>query len=215
MGLDITVRKILKERPKDKKNKDYFRMLDEEGNGTYDRLGFPEWTKQYEQEVEETWYDWEKYKEQTGFDIDQWAVSMECVGKDGYMEVRPIECVPPDYDEEHPEKYEEFWENVELKRIYWKDVPTKKVKIKVLFWKEIGYQRKGLNGKFYKDYEDGRIGYYVWSKKELERYRKDYCDRKHKAEWCGDKITIDPKRSFKENIIDNFTEGEDVVTFSW
>ena len=215
MGLDITVYKILKERPKDKNNKDYFRMLDDEGNGTYDRRGFPEWTKQYEQEVEETWYDWEKYKEQTGFDIDQWAVSMECGGKDGYMEVRPIECVPPDYDEEHPEKYEEFWDNVEIKKVYWRDVPKKKVKIKVLFRKEVGYQRKGLNGKFYKDYDEGKIGYYVWSKKELERYKKDYCDRKHKADWCGDKITIDPKRSFKENIIDNFTEGEDVVTFSW
>lgn len=209
MGLDINVCRILKERPAGKNNGHYFRMIDEDGDdGSYSRRGFPDWTKQYEQEITETWFDWDKYKADTGFDIMDWNVHMERLGNDGYMEVYPKSCVPPTYDENHPEEYDNFWDNLETKRIYYKDVPKKKVQVKVLFYEHVGYQRRGLNARFYEDYMDGKIGYFVWTKKELLRYVKDYCDKKTKTNGG-------PKRQFKENIIDSFVEGQDVVTFSW
>ena len=75
--------------------------------------------------------------------------------------------------------------------------------MKVLYTEEVGYQRKGLNGKFYDDYEEGKIGYYVWDKKELERYKQDYCD------------SDEAKDNFQHNIIDKFVDGEYVARFSW
>lgn len=97
-------------------------------------------------------------------------------------------------------------------------VPLYKKKIKILYIEEIGYQRKGLNNKFYQDYNDGKIGYYVWSKKELQRYKKDYCDKAHEHVWAnGEKSGIidRPKLEFQRNIIDNFIDGECVATFWW
>lgn len=78
MGLDICVRKILKE-PENRE--DYFRLIDDDGN--YDRRGMPEWTKPFESEVVESWYDWKKYREETGIDIDQCEWCGESYGKDG------------------------------------------------------------------------------------------------------------------------------------
>ena len=62
---------------------------------------------------------------------------------------------------------------------------------------ELLFNEKGID---WNDYEDGKIGYYVWTKEELERYKKEYA--------------VEPYE-FQRNIIDNFTEGEDVVTFDW
>ena len=62
---------------------------------------------------------------------------------------------------------------------------------------------KGCNGNFYADYDADKIGYFVWSKSELERYKEDYCD------------TEETKEYFQHNIIDKFEEGKDCVTFDW
>ena len=82
-------------------------------------------------------------------------------------------------------------------------VPTYNKTISIIGYEEVGYQRKGLNGIFYDDYEKHKIGYYVWSKKELERYKQDYCN------------SDDEKKDFQENIINKFIEGECCVTFDW
>ena len=33
-----------------------------------------------------------------------------------------------------------------------------------------------LNGNFYADYDADKIGYFVWYKSELERYKAYYCN---------------------------------------
>ena len=173
MGLDISVYKITKE-----KTNNYFRLIDD--NLNYDN-DFPEWTKDYENEIVESFYDWDKYKEITGIDINNYDIGMISGGKDGYFK-----C------------YKKYNHNNEI-IIKFADVPEKKVNIKVLYRNEVGYQRKGLNNQFYSDYCDGKIGYYVWDKAELKRYKTDYADNAEK---------------FQKNIIDNFDETC-VCTFDW
>ena len=97
-------------------------------------------------------------------------------------------------------------------------VPVYDKEISVIFYEEIGYQYKGLNSKFYEDYENGKIGYFVWDKKELQRYKKEYCDKVHEYVFPNDKKSGEiahPKFDFQRNIIDNFKEKECCVTFDW
>lgn len=202
MGLDIMVRKIVRkkgtEKTKAKKEGHYFRLIDED-SGKYEN-NFPEWTKPFIDEVTESWYDWEKYKEETGIDVLKMTWYGESYGPDGCFMIL-----------KNPEDNKEF--TIDLEK-----VPNKKVKIKVIFYEEVGYQRKGLNSKFYGDYEEGKIGYYVWDLKELKRYKKDYCDRQHRHIYPnGTKSDyIDtPKKNFQYNIIDKFVQDECVVCFSW
>ena len=219
MGLDITVYKILKERPKkdnDGFELDYFKLIDDEGNY---KNSFPEWTKQYEHIVTEKWYDWDKYKEETGIDINQMDWHGESYGKDGcFMTVAPKDKEYPEYHEgDNWDEYQKKLNEVQIK-IDLTKVPLKEKEIKVLYREEVGYQRKGLNSQFYKDYQDGKIGYYVWNKKELQRYKKDYCDKAYEYIYpSGEKSgqIIHPKLDFQRNIIDTFIEGECVTTFSW
>ena len=216
MGLDITVYKIV--RKKDAVDKyDYFSLVDD--NGNYENK-FPEWTKKFECTRTENWYDYDKFKELTGIDIN----NLECImqeynGKNSYMEVidKEFAKTEPKYVRDGDNTEWENWMDERDKKafkIYFKDIPTYKKKIKILYKNEVGYQRKGLNSKFYEDYDAGKIGYYVWDKKELERYMNDYCDDDHPSEYDRHYICT-PKVDFKENIIDNFTEGECCVTFDW
>lgn len=201
MGLDIMVRKIVHkkgaEKRKAKDNRDYFRLIDDSGNY---KNNFPEWTKPFIDEITEKWYDWDKYKEETGIDVFKMTWLREEYSKDGcFMTLK------------NPEDEKNF--TIDLKKI-----PTKKVKIKVIFYEEVGYQRKGLNSQFYDDYDDGKIGYFVWDLKELKRYKKDYCDRQHRYIYAsGEKsdFIVTPKKDFQENIIDKFVQNECVVCFSW
>lgn len=216
MGLDICVKKITKT-PKDKN--DYFRLIDD--NGDYNRKDFPEWTKSFEKEVTESWYDWKKYKEETGIDIDNCDWHGESYGEDGcFMEVSPKGVELPDWDEKKYKDWEEFEadRNKVIIKIDLKKVPTYEKKIKVLYYDEVGYQRKGLNAKFYDDYVNGKIGYFVWTKAELERYKQEYCDEPHEYIYPNGTKSGDivyPKENFQRNIINNFTEGEDCVIFDW
>lgn len=217
MGLDICVRRLIKE-PKDKGN--YFRLVNEETQ-EYDNCGFPEWTKEFEQEKTEQWYDWEKYKEQTGIDISQTNWLEECYDETGsFMTVYPKDVELPKYSKDYPggyDAYEKYLNSVTIK-IDLEKVPTKPVTIRVIYWEEVGYQRKGLNGNFYDDYRKGKIGYWVWSKAELERYKKDYCDEPYEYIYPNGTKSgnmVYPKDNFQKNVIDHFEEGKDCVIFSW
>ena len=195
MGLDISVYKILKK----KGNSNYSIKLYDD-NLEY-KNDFPQWTKAFESFQTLKFYDWDKFKEITGIDISKYDCLEQCISKEeSYMLLFPTDVEKPRYEDYND--YEEY--NKELSKhsikINFDDIPTFKKRVKVLWRKEVGYQRKGLNGKFYDDYEDGKIGYYVWTKEELERYKKEYA--------------IEPD-IFQRNIIDEFTEGEDVVTFDW
>lgn len=72
---------------------------------------------------------------------------------------------------------------------------------------EVGYQRKGANAQFYKDgkWDDNTIV----STKEmlLEDWKKYFSDPED--EYYG----VDSAKNFKENIIDNFIEGETFVAY--
>jgi hypothetical protein len=216
MGLDVTVYRILKE-PKDKNR--YFRLIDDEGNY---KNNFPEWTKPLEHTVTEDWYDWDKFKEQTGIDLEQCDWHGESYGEDGaFMKVSPKGVELPQWNGgEGWKDWDEFEEaeNKIMIKIDLNKVPLYKKEIKVVYIDEIGYQRKGLNGKFYEDYQDGKIGYFVWSLDELKRYKDEYCDEPYEYQYPNGKMSgemVYPKDDFQKNIIDTFVEGECCVTFDW
>lgn len=198
MGLDISVLRIQK---KSEGQDSYLSLVDDSGNY---KNNFPGWTKAFEQDQTESWFDWQKYKVETGIDLDQCDWHGEEYSKRGcFMTVSPkgVECT----DETRIE--------IDLKK-----VPTYKKALKVLFYSEVGYQRKGLNGKFYEDYKAGKIGYFVWTKAELERYKQDYCDEPYEYIYPNGKKSgkmVYPKDDFQKNIIDEFVEGKDCVTFDW
>jgi len=214
MGLDITVRRITKT---PNTEGEYFQLIDNEGNY---KNNFPEWTKELEQKIVETWYDFEKYKEQTGINLDDYIVDMQSFnGKDdSYMIVHHKDIELPEWDGKSDyDTYDAERKKLQLK-IYFKDIPTMEHETTVLYYEEAGYQRKGLNRKFYQDYRDEKIGYFVWTLDELKRYKEEYCDDPHKYVYPnGDEsdIMMYPKDDFQKNIIDKFVEGECVVTFSW
>lgn len=212
MGLDITVYKIVPKNTKGRDNFEYFSLIDDDGNY---KNNFPEWTKKFERTKTESWYDWEKYKEDTGIDVKGCRWLGESYGEDGCLmklwdskfgEYPDIENFKIGEDKDGPifdwETYDRLKEEhtitVDLEK-----VPTYKKKIKILWREEVGYQRKGFNKQFYDDYEEGKIGYYVWNKSDLERYKEDYC------------IDEEIKEHFQKYVIDPFIDGQCCVTFSW
>lgn len=217
MGLDITVRRICKKEEAEEYN--YFRLVDDNGNYKND---FPTWTKEFETSEAEECYDWQKYKEETGVDIDKCQWIGESYSKDGcFLEVYPKGTKLPEWNDGKGWKdFDDYKEarNKLVIKIDLEKVPTYEKKIKVLFYREVGYQRKGLNCHFYDDYKNDKIGYFVWSKAELERYKEDYCDEPYEYQYPNGEMSgdiINPKENFQQNIIDNFEEGKDCVTFSW
>lgn len=204
MGLDITVHRF-----SDKKQERYFRMYDvnTETNEIIpiDR-GFPEWTKEYVKNRVVKLYDFVALKEKTGINLDDYHVVM--IGPLNKTEKFKDNKDAYGYVLRHNDTNEEIVLSFE-------EIPVFKKKVPVIYWEEVGYQRKGLNSKFYQDYEDGKIGYFVWTKAELERYLDEYCDEDTEIEHGDTKYTATYKDNFKVNIIDNFTEGTDVVSFSW
>jgi len=219
MGLDICVRRLVN-KPKNEESKhNYFRLIDDEGN--YDNQGFPEWTKKFEHNKLERWYDWDAFKKKTGINMEEMVMDGVSYGPhESYMTVHHKNDVLPEYKEDYPGGYDAYREAVnKVKlRINFKDVPTKRAKVKVIYWEEVGYQRKGLNSNFYQDYRDEKIGYFVWTKAELERYKDEYCDEPYEYEYPnGEKSgnMVYPKLQFQRNIIDNFEEGKDCVIFDW
>ena len=179
MGLDITVHRICKY---DKETVDSYFFLDEK------KEKFPLWVYDFESEKECTYYDWDKYKEQTGIDVKKlyWQ-SEEYSDKGAFLYLRYTR--------------DPLSENII--KINLDEVPTYTKMDKIVGYNEVGYQRKGLNSKFYEDYRKGINKYFVFDKYTLERYKRDYCDTEEK------------KADFQCNIIDVFQEGKDVVSFDW
>lgn len=176
MGLDISVNRITKD-----VREHYFTYKSHKSDNSD---CYPNWSKEFLSKKEELFYDWNKYKEETGIDIDKLEWCGTKYGKSGcFMFVK------------NPETEEKI--EIDLEK-----VPIYPHVDDVLYYDEVGYQRKGLNSKFYEDYKSGKIGYFVWTLAELQRYKEDYCDD-------------DTKENFQRNIIDNFIEGKDCVTFDW
>lgn len=83
------------------------------------------------------------------------------------------------------------------------DLPTFDKQVSVVYYgEEVGYQRKGMNAQFYKDYDAGKLNYFVLDKATLEMYMDTY-------------VEDGMKEHFQENIIEPFVEGETVAIFSW
>ncbi len=217
MGLDICVRRICKK--EESKDYNYFSLIDNEGN--YEN-NFPSWTKEFETSITENWYDWQKFKEESGIDINNCKWLGESYDKNGsFMEVSQQGAEMPEWNNGEGwkdfDEYEEARDKLIIK-IDLEKVPTYEKEIRILYYKEVGYQRKGLNSLFYDDYENGKIGYFVWSKEELERYKKDYCDEPYEYQYPNGKMSgewVYPKDNFQRNVIDKFEEGKDCVIFSW
>lgn len=198
MGLDISVYKLIKLDSEEKKEShEFLRMTDYDGNRINN---FPEWTKDFETDYEQGYYDWIAYRDKTGIDVTKLYFRMESHEENGNFMF---------FSKNNNDTTDDDWVQINLD-----DVPIVKKSIKIIGFEEIGYQRNGLNYKFYDDYTEGKIGYYVWSKKELERYKNEYCDEDHPSEYDRHYM-VTPKADFQENIIDVFTEGENVVCFDW
>lgn len=181
MGLDITVYR-LKKLQEQEDNSNFF---------TVENIkNLPEWSKSFITKREQEYYDWNKFKEESGID----AVSLQWRGEE--------------YSEKGCFLYLKNKETDEEITVDLEKVPTYKQLDDVIGIEEVGYQRKRLNHKFYEDYEKGKIGYFVWSKRELERYKEEYCDEVNS-------FGGNAKEHFQKNIIDNFIEGKDCVTFDW
>jgi len=217
MGLDITVYKIVKE-----ERENYFRLIDE--NGDYENK-FPAWTKKFENERVEHWYDWEKFKRETGIDVKNCRWLSESYTEEGcFMDLWPNEAGKlPEYEDFKKEDGTHDFDAFEKARsehvikVDLEKVPLYEKKVRVLYKEEVGYQRKGLNSLFYADYRAEKIGCFVWTKSELVRYKRDYCDNKKEYIYPSGKSSgsyLYPKRDFQRNIIDNFGK-HCCVTFSW
>lgn len=137
---------------------------------------FPDWAKELVTLKTLKFYNWQEYSKLIGIDysdcplqeaFDNYENQIYCYYKGDTPVIIHLGEVP----------------------IYTKQVP-------VICWEEVGYQRKGMNDKFYEEFEN----YWVWTKAELERYKNEYAE--------------DPEE-FQSNIIDNFVEGKDCVSFDW
>lgn len=194
MGLDISVERFVTE-PVDEDQ--YYKLWKMNNNGDIElnNFDFPEWVLAKKSTKKFIINDWAKYKEQTGHDVLN-DYSMRMLGPVGKGETED--------DEKYGYVLGANKEGIEPKQliICADDIPQYETELPVVYYTEVGYQRKGLNGQFYQDYEDGKIGYFVWTKVELERYLDDY-------------VEPDRKEYFKTNIVDVFEDGKDVCSFDW
>jgi hypothetical protein len=194
MGLDITVERFVT-KPVDEDQCYKLWEMNNSGGIELNNFDFPEWVLAKKSTRKFTVNDWAKYKEQTGHDV---------LNDYGMRMMGPVCKGETEDDEKYGYVLEANKDGIEPKElvICIDDVPQYETELPVVFYKEVGYQRKGLNSQFYQDYSDGKIGYYVWTKDELERYLKDY-------------VEDDMKDYFKKNIVDVFEDGKDVCTFDW
>ena len=198
MGLDICVYRLHKATEEEAKKHEYFRLTNQDED--LDEKSFPNWALSLKRAHTEKWYDWKKYKEQTGINMHDYEWREESYSSKGcFMKISNKQTG-------------------KLLTIDLEKVPLYNQPVSIIGREEIGYQRKGLNDKFYEDYKNGKIGYFVWTKEELERYKEEYCDDPYEYIYPnGEKSgkIVSPKKDFQENIIDNFVEGECCVCFSW
>lgn len=137
---------------------------------------FPNWAKESVMLKTLKFYNWQEYSKLVGIDFS------DC----------PLQEA---FDNEQSLTYCYYKGDTPV-IIHLGEVPTYTKRVPVICWEEVGYQRKGMNDKFYEEFEN----YWVWTKAELERYKNEYAE--------------DPEE-FQSNIIDNFIEGKDCVSFDW
>lgn len=114
----------------------------------------------------------------------------------------PGEVDPDDYRILEEDEVMQF-KNAGLSDKVFTRMETFDKQVSVVYYGEtIGYQRKGMNEQFYKDYDAGKLNYFVLDKATLEMYMETY-------------VVDGMKEHFQENIIDQFIEGETVAIFSW
>ena len=90
--------------------------------------------------------------------------------------------------------------------IYHTDIiyPISYSKKKVIYYESIGYQRKGMNPKFYEDFNNCKL----YLRKEHVLKASQYLD-------VDDQWGPTLNQDFKESFIDNFIEGESIFFASW
>jgi len=75
----------------------------------------------------------------------------------------------------------------------------------VLYITEIGYQRKGMNKRFYEEFENDQLYFSISDVRKAKAY----------IEGMSESDTNNLLKSFQQNFIDNFTEGESIFIVSW
>jgi hypothetical protein len=197
MGLDINCRRLSKT-----PTENVFYLFD--CNYNYTDCGLPKWIKEFEQDFPYDVDDLNEVKNKLGIDCDKYEITGSLYSIDKKL----IEYGYPQYystDRRNMKLYAVYepkqGEIGDRKVVDVNDIPQKTITVKGIYFEEVGYQRKGLNLKFYKDYENGIIGQFVTTLSELERYKKEYC------------TTQEDKDKFQRNIIDKFVEGETIVDF--
>jgi len=78
-------------------------------------------------------------------------------------------------------------------------------KTEILYFAEKGYQRKGMNPKFYEDFENDKL--YFDLQTVLKAYQYLKADHVNSLE--------ELQLNFKKNFIENFVEGESIFFASW
>lgn len=164
-----------------------YKIVDHESDGYITiklKYNFPEWAKNMSNKKIIEYLDWDKYEKETGIKINDYCQS----------------CIVSDANGDRlVAQHKRGGKDIIINAL---DIPKTESIINVISVAEWGYQRKGLNQKFYDDWHKGISNRYVWSKKELLRYKKDYCEKEKKKE-------------FQEQIIDTFVDGESVTEFDW
>ena len=75
----------------------------------------------------------------------------------------------------------------------------------VIYFESKGYQRKGMSGKFYSDFENDKLYFDLQS--VIKAYK--YLEADHIS------TLAELQENFQKNFIDNFVEGESIFHISW
>lgn len=75
-------------------------------------------------------------------------------------------------------------------------------RVPVIYWKEIGYQRKGMDPAFYEAFENCKLYFRKEDVLRASTYRSGVDSKYY-------------QRTFQEEFIDNFIEGESIFLASW
>lgn len=127
-----------------------------------------------------------------GLDVSHVVPSLDS-SKDGLLEYFTIEELSafPDYIERHNHLIVEREED--------------EGNVRVIYFKELGFQRKAMNSKFYKDFENGKPYLDIETVKNACKYLQ------------ADHISSleELKQNFQKNFIDSFVEGESIFYACW
>lgn len=185
MGLSVEVVKFNKPNCVDMDSDYYFRLTDD--NGNYDDLGFKDWALKKKTEITEQWLDFEKYKEDTGIDIENdYEVDSIHYGDDGYFS----ELIKKSDGSRLKINIDTF--------------PIIEKNISVVCYDTISSISRPFTDDFYDDFDAGKTKRFLWTKEEVMDYFNKYCIK--------EKFDID---LFTQKIINKFKEGKTAVYISW